>query len=64
MKIDVLNHFFPRTFFNRYIDIPGGPKDIGKRVRSMPTVVDLEARFRVMDEFGEYCRLISLPMPD
>src|SRR5579862_9389988 len=63
MKIDVFNHFFPRSFFNRYIDIPGGPKDIGKRVRSMPTIVDLDARFRVMDEFGEYCQIISLPMP-
>ncbi len=63
MKIDVFNHLFPRAFYDRYIDCPGGPKDIGKRVRMMPTVVDLDARFRVMDEFGEYCQLISLPMP-
>src|SRR5580658_2728632 len=63
MKIDVFNHLFPRRFYDQYIDCPGGPKDIGKRVRSMPTIVDLDARFRVMDEFGEYCQIISLPAP-
>ena len=63
MKIDVFNHLFPRRFFDQYIDCPGAPKDIGKRVRAMPTVVDLDARFRVMDEFGEYVQLISLPSP-
>src|SRR5277367_4296879 len=63
MKIDVFNHLFPQKFFDDFINVPGGPKDIGKRVRAMPTIVDLDARFRVMDEFGEYCQLISLPMP-
>jgi aminocarboxymuconate-semialdehyde decarboxylase len=63
MKIDVFNHLFPRGFFDKYIDCPGGPANIGKRVRAMPTIVDLDARFRVMDEFGEYVQLISLPMP-
>src|SRR5690242_16177088 len=63
MKIDVFNHIFPQNFFDQYINTPNGPKDIGKRVRAMPTIVDLDARFRVMDEFGAYCQLISLPMP-
>lgn len=63
MKIDVFNHLFPQRFFDEFINTPAGPKDIGKRVRSMPTIVDLDARFRVMDEFGDYCQLISLPMP-
>src|SRR5689334_657120 len=63
MKIDIFNHFFPRRFFDEYINGPNGPKDIGKRVREAATIVDLDARFRVMDEFGEYCQVISLPMP-
>ena len=29
----------------------------------MPTIVNLDARFKVMDEFGEYCQVISLPAP-
>lgn len=61
MKIDIFNHLFPQEYFDRYIDT--GLPDIGKRVRAMPTIVNLEARFRVMDEFGDYCQVISLPAP-
>ena len=63
MKIDIFNHLFPRRFFDEYINVPTGPKDIGKRVREAATIVDLDARFRVMDEFGEYCQVLSLPLP-
>jgi predicted TIM-barrel fold metal-dependent hydrolase len=63
MKIDIFNHFFPKRFFDEYINTPTGPKDIGKRVREAATIVDLDARFKVMDEFGEYCQVISLPLP-
>ena len=61
MKIDIFNHIFPQTFFDRYIE--KGLPDIGKRVKAMPTIVNLDARFKVMDEFGEYCQVISLPAP-
>jgi predicted TIM-barrel fold metal-dependent hydrolase len=61
MKIDIFNHLFPQAFFDKYIDT--GFPDIGKRVRAMPTIVNLDARFKVMDEFGEYCQVISLPAP-
>jgi len=61
MKIDIFNHLFPQTFFDRYIE--KGLPDIGKRVKAMPTIVKLDARFKVMDEFGEYCQVISLPAP-
>ena len=61
MKIDIFNHLFPQAFFDRYID--KGLPDIGKRVKAMPTIVKLDARFKVMDEFGEYCQVISLPAP-
>lgn len=63
MKIDIFNHFFPRRFFDQFISSCSGLKDIGKRVQNIPAIVDLDARFRVMDEFGEYCQLLSLPMP-
>ncbi len=36
---------------------------MGKRVRNVPTIADLDARFRVMDEFGEYCQFLTLPAP-
>ena len=61
MKIDLFNHIFPKSYFDKHID--RGLPDIGKRVAAMPTIVDLDARFRVMDEFGEYQQVISLPAP-
>jgi len=53
MKIDLFNHFFPKRYCDEFINVPG-LKDIGKRVQNVPTIANLEARFRVMDEFGEY----------
>lgn len=63
MKIDLFNHFFPKRFYEEYILKGSGGKDIGKRVQNVPTIADLEARFRVMDEFDDYCQLLSLPAP-
>jgi predicted TIM-barrel fold metal-dependent hydrolase len=63
MKIDIFNHFYPKRFFDTFIAGADGVKDMGKRVRNIPTLIDLEARFRVMDEFGDYRQVISLPTP-
>jgi predicted TIM-barrel fold metal-dependent hydrolase len=63
VKIDIFNHVFPKAFFDRYIRGGGGGKDIGKRVLSIPVAVDLEHRFRVMDEFGDFRQVITLPTP-
>jgi len=38
-------------------------KDMGKRVRNIPMLHDLDVRFRVMDGFGEYQQILSLPSP-
>jgi uncharacterized protein len=63
MKIDIFNHIFPKTFFDRHIDKGSAGKDIGKRVSNIPTIVDVDARLRVLDEFGDYVQVISLPLP-
>lgn len=63
MKIDIFNHFFPPKYAREVIEAGLAGKDMGKRVRNVPTIADLDARFRVMDEFGEYCQLLSLPAP-
>jgi predicted TIM-barrel fold metal-dependent hydrolase len=65
VKIDVFNHFIPKQFFDEYINVSGAgrPKDIGKRVRHIPHLVDLDERFRVMDEFDDYCQILSIPLP-
>src|SRR6202161_2628394 len=63
MKIDLFNHFFPPRYAHDVIEAGLAGKDMGKRVRNVPTIADLDARFRVMDEFGEYCHSLSLPAP-
>ena len=63
MNIDIFNHIFPRKFFDKYIDKGSGGKDIGKRVANIQTIVDVDARLRILDEFGDYVQVISLPLP-
>jgi predicted TIM-barrel fold metal-dependent hydrolase len=63
MKIDIFNHIFPKTFFDRHIAAGRGGRDIGKRVSNIETIVDVDARLRVLDQFGEYVQVISLPLP-
>ena len=63
MKIDVFNHFFPKRYFDEFIKLGSGLKDLGKRVQNVPTIVDLDQRFRVMDEFGDYTQVLTLSAP-
>jgi predicted TIM-barrel fold metal-dependent hydrolase len=63
LKIDLFNHFFPKRFWEEFLTFSSGLKDMGKRVRNIPGIYDLDTRFRTMDEFGEYTQLLSLGSP-
>jgi len=63
VKIDVFNHILPQRFYAEFLKIAPGMKDMGKRSRNIPVMSDLDARFRMMDEFGEYCQILSLASP-
>jgi len=63
MKLDIFNHIFPKTFYHKMMKVAPNYKDIGKRVREVPVLVDLDARFRVMDEFDDYAQVICLASP-
>jgi len=63
MKIDIFNHILPKIYFDKMMDIAPKFKDMGKRVREVPVLVDLEARFRVMDRFDDYAQVICLASP-
>ncbi len=64
MKIDIFNHILPEAFFAEFLHIAPGLKDMGKRSRNIPIMWDLDARFRVMDEYGtDYRQVISLASP-
>ena len=63
MIVDIYTHIFPDLFFQELER--GSPKlgNMGKRLRSVRKLFDLDARFRDMDEIGEYRQIISLPNP-
>jgi aminocarboxymuconate-semialdehyde decarboxylase len=63
--IDAFNHFFPAGVWARMLDVPGMGANIGKRMRNIPAIYDLDTRFRVMDQFRQhdYTQVISLGMP-
>jgi len=62
-KIDIFNHIFPKSYFDKMVSIAPNAKDINKRVRSIPCIVDLDERFRIMDRFKDYVQIICLPNP-
>ena len=41
--IDAFNHFFPKRFFAGVLETPASQKDMGKRIRGIPALFDLEA---------------------
>ncbi len=63
VKVDVFNHIIPRRFFDKFLEVAPHLKDMGKRIRNIPWALDLDARFRMMDEFGDYRQVISLVSP-
>ncbi len=63
MKIDMYNHIFPQRFFDRMLEVAPKFKDMGKRVRDIPILTDLDIRFKVMDSFDEYQQVLSLASP-
>jgi aminocarboxymuconate-semialdehyde decarboxylase len=63
MKIDIFNHIFPKIFYDKMMEIAPNIADLGKRVRGVPVLFDLDARFRMMDEFDEYAQVICMPGP-
>lgn len=61
--IDVFNHFFPERLWRRLVDLDDVGHDIGKRMRGIPAIYDLDVRKRVIEEFADYTQVISLGMP-
>jgi aminocarboxymuconate-semialdehyde decarboxylase len=61
--VDAFNHFFPRRFFAGVLETPAAQKDMGKRIRGIPALFDLDERFRVVDSFPDYSQILSLAMP-
>ena len=61
MRIDAYTHFVPSRMFQRLVD--SGYPDIGKRMRGVPCIHDLDERRRIVDMFKDYAQILSYPMP-
>src|SRR5207247_3015292 len=62
-KIDIFTHIYPVTFFEKLMQVAPNFKDVGKRSRGVPMLVDLDERFRVMDRFEGYQQVLSIATP-
>ncbi len=63
MKIDIFNHIMPQAYFDKMLEVAPDHKDLGMRVKNIPFLVDLDLRFRILDEFDDYCQVLSLAAP-
>ncbi len=62
-RIDVSAHILPRRYFDAMVAAAPPGFYMQKRVSGIPTLVDLDARFRVMDRFPDYVQVLSLALP-
>lgn len=63
MKIDIFNHIYPKAYFDKMIEVLPNGKEMHKRVRAIPCIVDLDERFRIMDKFADYVQILCLGGP-
>jgi aminocarboxymuconate-semialdehyde decarboxylase len=61
MRIDAFTHFMPARFYETLV--ASGAGDIGKRMRSVPAIYDLDHRRRMVESFPDYAQILSYPMP-
>ena len=56
-------HILPPKYFERMTAVSTRGAYMQKRVREIPSMVDLDVRFRMMDLFGDYVQVLSLAAP-
>jgi aminocarboxymuconate-semialdehyde decarboxylase len=61
MRVDAYTHFIPLKFFDKIVE--SGHADIGKRVREIPSIHDIDVRMKMVEQFNDYAQILSYPMP-
>jgi predicted TIM-barrel fold metal-dependent hydrolase len=68
-KIDAFAHILPPAYARRLEAITGGAS-VSERIRGYrpwiredPALTELDARWRVMDQFGDYAQVVTLAVP-
>jgi len=62
-RIDISAHILPRRYFDAMLKTAPPDFYMQKRVSAVPVLVDLDARFQVMDGFEGYAQVLSLALP-
>jgi aminocarboxymuconate-semialdehyde decarboxylase len=62
MIVDIYTHIMPPEFL-KSMEKLGSSSGLVKRMAAIRELHDLDARFRAMDEFGEYRQIFSIPNP-
>src|SRR5579864_1635577 len=62
MIVDIYTHIMPPEFLKSMEGL-GSSSGLVKRMAAIRELHDLDARFRAMDEFGEYRQIFSIPKP-
>ncbi len=66
MKTDIFTHIMPKRYYEfLQARAPGGqPLGIpAGRIQSLPALWDLDARFKIMDIYGDYSQVLTLAHP-
>jgi uncharacterized protein len=62
MKIDVFSHILPPKFYNQFHEAIDS--EVHKQLHEyIPSLYNLDARFKVMDKFGDYSQVLTLASP-
>ncbi|MEA3141946.1 MAG: uncharacterized protein QOK23_4115, partial [Gammaproteobacteria bacterium] len=62
MIIDVFNHFMPRAYYDR-LKVLAPALPAATMFPRLRTLWDIDARLRLLDQFGEYQQVLSLANP-
>ena len=63
MKLDIYTHILPEPYLKKVSSLDPNSKDMDARIRKAGSLVSLDARFKAMDEFGDYAQVITLVAP-
>lgn len=63
MKIDIFPHILPQPYFERMAAVAPPQLHMGKRMRGIPVLVDLDLRLRIMDRYEGYAQVLTLASP-
>jgi aminocarboxymuconate-semialdehyde decarboxylase len=63
MRVDAYTHFFPKRFFDKLNEVAGDYQDMGKRVRGLPALYDLDVRKKIVDGHKDYQQVLTYPQP-